>query len=207
MLDEGADILDLGAYSSRPGAAHISLEEEGQRLIPAVEAIHKHFPEALLSVDTFRSQIAIESIHKGAAMINDISGGEMDNKMFETIAQLQVPYFLMHMKGTPQNMQQQASYDDLMNDMIDYFSTKVMHLQDLGVADIIIDPGFGFGKTVGHNYEIVRRMKDFAILGHPILAGVSRKSMIYKPLEITAAEALRYTVGFVICHFPLYATS
>lgn len=200
MLREGADIIDIGAYSSRPGADHISSEEEEKRLIPAIENILKAHPETIISVDTFRAEIAKKSIDSGAAMINDISGGEMDEHMFETIAALKVPYFLMHMQGTPQNMQQNPSYENLILDMIDYFSEKVNRLQQLGVADIIIDPGFGFGKTQEHNYEIVRKLNNFNILGHPILAGVSRKSMIYKALGIAPEEALNATTALhVLC--------
>lgn len=200
MLNEGAAIIDVGAYSSRPGADHISVEEEASRLIPAIKTMLKAHPQTIISVDTFRAEIAEKAIDAGAAMINDISGGEMDDKMFDTVARLGVPYFLMHMKGTPQNMQENPSYESLITDMLDYFSEKVDRLQQLGVPDIIIDPGFGFGKTIAHNYEIIRRLNDFSILGHPILAGVSRKSMIYKALNISPEESLNATTALhVLC--------
>lgn len=200
MIDEGAAIIDIGAYSSRPGATHISNDEEASRLIPAIKSILKEHPNTLISVDTFRAEIAEKAIDVGAAMINDISAGEMDKNMFDTVAKLRVPYFMMHMQGTPQNMQEKPSYENLINNMLDYFSEKVDRLQQLGVPDIIIDPGFGFGKTLAHNYEIVRKLNVFNILGHPILAGVSRKSMVYKPLNIGPEDALNATTALhVLC--------
>lgn len=193
MLHEGATFIDIGAYSSRPGAAHISENEELSRMIPVIDLLVNHFSEIIISVDTFRSEIAKISIQHGAAMINDISGGKMDEKMFQTVADLQVPYILMHMLGTPQNMQQNPVYEDVTKEIISFFAAKIYKLHQLKVNDIIIDVGFGFGKTMHHNYEILNNLSLFKSLDAPILAGVSRKSMLYKPLEITANEALNAT--------------
>ncbi len=193
MLLEGATFIDVGAYSSRPGAAHISENEELSRMIPVVDLLINHFPEIIISVDTFRSKIAKETIENGAAIINDISGGKMDEKMFQTIADLQVPYILMHMLGTPQNMQQNPVYEDVTKEIISFFAAQIYKLHQLKVNDIIIDVGFGFGKTMQHNYEILNNLSLFKILDAPILAGVSRKSMLYKPLKINAYEALNAT--------------
>lgn len=193
MLNEGATILDLGAYSSRPGAEHISEEEEMQRLLPAVKAIAREFPQAIISVDTFRAAVAEAAIAEGAQLINDISGGELDQEMFATVARLKVPYILMHMQGTPQTMQQDPHYENLMAEILDYFIQKINKLNDLGLYDIIIDPGFGFGKTLEHNYELLAKLQTLKVLDCPILAGVSRKSMIYKLLGGTAADALNGT--------------
>ena len=193
MLLEGATFIDVGAYSSRPGAAHISENEELSRMIPVVDLLINHFPEIIISVDTFRSKIAKETIENGAAIINDISGGKMDEKMFQTIADLQVPYILMHMLGTPQNMQQNPVYEDVTKEIISFFAAQIYKLHQLKVNDIIIDVGFGFGKTMQHNYEILNNLSLFKILDAPILAGISRKSMLYKPLEIKANEALNAT--------------
>ena len=193
MLLEGATFIDVGAYSSRPGAAHISENEELNRMIPVVDLLINHFPEIIISVDTFRSKIAKETIENGAAIINDISGGKMDEKMFQTIADLQVPYILMHMLGTPQNMQQNPVYEDVTKEIISFFAAQIYKLHQLKVNDIIIDVGFGFGKTMQHNYEILNNLSLFKILDAPILAGISRKSMLYKPLEIKANEALNAT--------------
>lgn len=193
MLNEGAAILDLGAYSSRPGAEHISEEEEMQRLLPAVKAIAREFPQAIISVDTFRAAVAEVAIAEGAQLINDISGGELDQEMFATVARLKVPYILMHMQGTPQTMQQDPHYENLMAEILDYFIQKINKLNDLGIYDIIIDPGFGFGKTLEHNYELLAKLQTLKVLDCPILAGVSRKSMIYKLLGGTAADALNGT--------------
>jgi dihydropteroate synthase len=193
FLNEGATFIDIGAYSSRPGAADVSPDEELNRLIPVVEAITKKLPEALISIDTFRAKVARESIAAGAHLINDISAGTMDGEMFETIAALQVPYIIMHIKGTPQTMQDQASYKNLILEVIDYFAVKVAALKKLGVHDVIIDPGFGFAKTLDHNYELMGQLQDLQIFGLPVLAGISRKSMIYKQLGTSAAEALNGT--------------
>lgn len=193
MLEEGATFLDLGAYSSRPNAEHISEEAEIERLMPALAALVKEFPEAVCSVDTFRSAVARRAIDGGAQLINDISAGELDKNMFKTVADLQVPYIMMHMKGTPQNMQQHPQYDALIPEILDYFIQKIKKLNDLGSYDLIIDPGFGFGKTIDHNYEILQKLESFRILQIPVLAGFSRKSMIYKLLESSPAEALNGT--------------
>lgn len=193
QLSEGAYFLDLGGYSSRPGAEHVSEQEEAKRVLPAIKALHKEFPEALLSIDTFRAAIAKQAIAEGAHLINDISAGQLDEQMFETIAQLQVPYILMHLKGTPQTMQSLANYTDVVAEVLDYFSEKINQLKQLGATQLIIDPGFGFAKTIEHNYEVLNRFQELHHLGLPVLAGVSRKSMIYKPLNSTPAEALNGT--------------
>lgn len=193
MLNEGASFIDIGAYSSRPGAIHISENEETSRLIPVLEIIFKKFPEILVSVDTFRSKVAMEAVQTGACMVNDISGGSLDKDMFKTIAELQVPYILMHMIGTPQNMQLNVSYENLINDMIYYFSEKVFTLRKLGLNDIILDPGFGFSKTLDQNYELLQKLELFSTLELPILSGISRKSMIYKLLHTDASKALNGT--------------
>ena len=193
MLNEGATFLDLGAYSSRPGADDISVQEETDRLLPVVEAIASDFPDAVLSIDTFRSQVAETAIKAGAHMINDISGGQLDDDMFATVARLQVPYILMHMKGTPQNMLKQANYEDVFAEVYDYFVDRYYQLKQLGVHDVIIDPGFGFAKTQEHSYALMSRLRDFNMLQLPIMVGVSRKTMIYKTLGITADEALNGT--------------
>ncbi|MDP3352452.1 MAG: dihydropteroate synthase [Flavobacteriaceae bacterium] len=193
MLVDGATFIDVGAYSSRPNAIHISEEEELKRLIPVVKLLIKIFPEILISVDTFRSKMAHESIENGACMINDISAGEMDKNMFKTIAQLQVPYILMHMKGTPQNMHKNPTYENIISELMFYFSEKIHQLRELGVNDLIIDVGFGFGKTIDHNYQLLQNLDYFKHLNIPILTGISRKSMLQKPLNITANEALNAT--------------
>lgn len=193
MLTEGAAFIDVGAYSSRPNATHISEEEELKRLLPVLELILKSFPDILISVDTFRSNVAKKSIEIGACMINDISAGEMDSEMFKTIAKLQVPYILMHMKGTPQNMQQNPAYENVLNEVMYFFSEKLHQLRTLGVNDILIDVGFGFGKTQEHNYQLLQNLDYFKHLNLPILSGLSRKSMLYKPLNTIAKDALNAT--------------
>jgi dihydropteroate synthase len=193
MLSEGATFLDLGAYSSRPGAEDISVQEEMDRLIPVVEAIVAKFPNAVLSIDSFRAQVAEEAIKAGGHIINDISGGELDADMFATVARLQVPYILMHMKGNPKTMNSLANYDDVFNDVLDYFIAKHQQLKKLGANDVILDPGFGFAKKPEHGYALLNRLEDFHKLDLPILVGVSRKKMIYGPLGITADEALNGT--------------
>ena len=195
MLSEGATFLDLGAYSSRPGAKDVSAQEETGRLIPAIEAIAKIFPEAVLSADTFRAPVAEAAIKAGAHIINDISGGELDADMFATVARLQVPYILMHMKGTPQNMVQQAEYTDVFAEVFDYISTKYHQLIKLGVKDVILDPGYGFAKKTEHSYELIKRLQDFNALQLPMLVGISRKRMIYNELGITADKALNGTTA------------
>jgi len=195
MLNEGATFLDLGAYSSRPGAEDISVQEEIDRLLPVIEMLAGRFPEAVLSVDTFRSQVAETAVKAGAHIINDISGGQLDDNMFATVARLQVPYILMHMKGTPQNMNQMANYENVFDEVFDYFSNKYHALKQAGVKDVIIDPGFGFAKMREHSYAIMNRLQDLNILELPILVGISRKSMIHKALGITAEEALNATTA------------
>jgi len=193
MLTEGATFLDLGAYSSRPGADDISVEEELNRMIPTIELILKEFPEALISVDTFRAEVANKSIHAGAAMINDISAGKLDEKMFPVIAENQVPYIMMHMKGTPQSMKDLNQYEDLTSEVLYYFSERIRAARSLGINDIIIDPGFGFAKNITQNFELLSRLELFNNLELPLLVGVSRKSMIWKKLNISANEALNGT--------------
>lgn len=195
MLADGATFLDLGAYSSRPGAADISAQEEIDRLLPAVEAIATKYPEAVLSIDTFRAAVAEAAINAGAHVINDISGGELDSGMFATVAKLQVPYILMHMKGTPQNMVQQAEYENVFDEVFDYFVKKYRQLKQLGVKDVIIDPGFGFAKKAEHSYTLMKRLQEFNVLQLPVLAGISRKRMIYNELGITAEDALNGTTA------------
>ncbi|GGG55687.1 dihydropteroate synthase [Bizionia arctica] len=193
MLKAGATFIDLGAYSSRPDANHISEEEELKRLLPIVTLILKEFPEALLSIDTFRSQVAKQGIEAGASLINDISAGLLDEKMLETVAKLQVPYIMMHMKGTPQTMQQETNYKNIIKEMLFYFSERIAKAKALGIMDVIVDPGFGFSKTREQNFEILKQLELFKLLEKPVLIGVSRKSMIYKTLENTAQEALNGT--------------
>lgn len=195
MLTEGADFIDMGAYSSRPKAEHISEEEELDRLLPVLKTIKKEFPEAIISIDTFRSGIAKAAVNEGAHIINDISGGELDNQMFKTVKELNVPYILMHMKGTPQNMLQHSTYQDVVYEVYQYFSIKIKTLTDLGVKDLIIDPGFGFAKLAEHSFKLLKNLDQFGILGHPLLAGLSRKSMIHKTLNTSADEALNGTTA------------
>ena len=190
MLSEGATFIDIGAYSSRPGAKHISEEEELQRILPVIKLLVKEFPEIIISVDTFRSEVAKQTINAGAAIINDISAGKMDTNMFATVAALQVPYIIMHMQGTPQNMQENPQYNNVTTEVIQFFAEQIFKLGQLKVNDVIVDPGFGFGKTIEHNYELLKDLSLFKNLDMPILAGISRKSMLYKPLDITAKEAL-----------------
>jgi dihydropteroate synthase len=194
MIEEGADIIDVGGYSSRPGASDISEEEEGRRVLKAIKLISRELPEAVISVDTFRADIAREAVTNcGAQMINDISGGEGDNRMFSVIEKLNVPYIMMHMRGNPRNMQVNPVYDDVVADILRWFGERIFRLKSAGVKDIIIDPGFGFGKTARHNFDLLRRLGDFSIAGLPVLIGVSRKSMIWKTLGITTDEALNGT--------------
>lgn len=193
MLYEGATFIDIGAYSSKPSAEFVSEIVEIQRLVPVVQLILKHFPEALLSIDTFRSGVAKIAIENGACIINDISAGSLDINMLQTVAKLQVPYIMMHMKGTPQTMQSFAQYEDIVKEMLFYFSEKVSEARSLGINDLIIDPGFGFAKTLEQNYEVLQKMELFQMLELPLLIGVSRKSMIYKTLETSAEFALNGT--------------
>lgn len=194
VVAEGASILDIGGYSSRPGAADVSPEEEMARLRRGLEVIRRVHPEAVVSVDTFRASVARQCVEEyGVALINDISGGEMDAEMFPTVAALGVPYVLMHMQGTPQTMQQAPHYDHLLRDIFLYFARKVQQLRDLGAKDIILDPGFGFGKTMEDNYALLAHLDEFGIFGLPLLVGVSRKSMITRLLGITPDDALNGT--------------
>jgi dihydropteroate synthase len=194
ILAEGGSMIDVGAYSSRPGADNVSEEEEKRRLRGALQILRRIAPEALVSVDTFRADVARMCVEEyGVQIINDISGGELDPRMFETVASLGVPYILMHMKGNPQTMQQAPRYDDLLTEMLQYFGSKVQQLHELGVKDIILDPGFGFAKTLDHNYELMSRLQDLRVLDLPMLVGVSRKSMIYNLLGSNPEGALNGT--------------
>lgn len=194
MLSEGATFIDIGAYSSKPSAEFVTEQEEIDRIVPAIELILKHFPKTLLSIDTFRAEVAKASIESGAAIINDIAAGELDEKMFDVIAHYNVPYIMMHMRGNPQTMQSLTQYDDIIKEMLFYFSEKVKKARALGINDLILDPGFGFAKTTDQNYEVMQKMELFNLLELPILAGISRKSMIYKTLDITPQEALNGTI-------------
>jgi dihydropteroate synthase len=195
MLTEGADFIDIGGMSSKPGASIISAEDEIQRVLPALEAILKRFPETIISIDTVHAKTAQETIAAGAAIINDISAGEMDKNMISTVAKLQVPYILMHMKGTPETMQQQPSYENVSKEVIRFLLQKINHCRESGIKDLIIDPGFGFGKTTEHNFQLLKNLKSFEILGVPILCGLSRKSMINKILGISAKDSLNGTTA------------
>jgi len=195
-LSEGASILDLGGYSTRPGAEEVSAEEEWHRIDMAAGWIRKEWPDALLSIDTFRADVARKAVEKhGANIINDISGGDIDPDMFATVAELGTPYILTHMRGTPQTMQQLTQYDHFMQEIVDFFQKKTDQLHRMGVKDIILDPGFGFAKTREQNFELLRKMRYLEALNLPILAGISRKSMIYKTLDITPSEALNGTTA------------
>ena len=194
IVGEGAGIIDVGAYSSRPNAENVSPAEEMERLRMGLGILRKVQPDAVVSVDTFRADVARMCVEEyGVAIINDIAAGEMDGDMFRTVADLNVPYIMMHMQGTPQNMQQNPHYDNLLKEVFMYFARKVQQLRDLGVKDIILDPGFGFGKTVEHIYELLAHLEEFRIFELPLLAGVSRKSMIYRLLGTTPQEALNGT--------------
>jgi dihydropteroate synthase len=195
MLNDGADFLDLGAYSSRPGAEDIPVNEEMDRLLPVVEAIVNQFPDAVLSVDTFRAKVAEAAIQAGAHIINDISGGQSDENMFATVARLRVPYILMHMKGNPKTMNSLAHYDDVFAEVLDYFVDRYHQLKQLGVHDVIIDPGFGFAKKPEHGYLLMNRLQEFEQLGLPVLVGVSRKKMIQRILGVDATNALNGTTA------------
>lgn len=195
MLTEGASFIDIGAYSSRPGATHISEEEERFRLIPVIEAVSQKFPEAVLSVDTFRSNIAKLAIEAGAHIINDISAGDDDVDMIPAVGALNVPYIMMHKKGTPQNMQKNPLYDDVVLEVTQYFISKIKTAKDAGIKDIIIDPGFGFGKTLVHNYTLLNRLADFTLFELPILVGISRKGMLQKITGTDVVHALNATTA------------
>lgn len=196
IIEEGGDIIDIGAYSSRPDAEHISAEEEKRRLRTGLEILRNEYPEAIVSVDTFRADVAEMCVKEyNVNIINDISAGEMDKEMFNTVARLQVPYIMMHMKGTPQDMQKSPQYTSLMKEIFMYFSEKVYKLHEMGVNDLILDPGFGFGKTLEHNYELMNHLEEFSLFNLPVLVGISRKSMIYKLLGNTPSKALNGTTA------------
>ena len=196
ILEEGGTIIDVGAYSTRPGAEEVSEEEEMKRLHKALGLLRKELPDAIVSVDTFRADVAKMCVEEyGVGIVNDISGGTMDNRMFETVAKLNVPYVLTHIKGTPQDMQDEPHYDDLIREVFLYFSEKINRLHDMGLNDILLDPGFGFGKTLAHNYELMSNLQMFREFEVPILVGISRKSMIYKLLDTTPQEALNGTTA------------
>jgi dihydropteroate synthase len=193
MLQEGATFIDIGGQSTKPNAEIVTVEKELNRVVPVVDLILKNFPQALLSIDTFNSKVAQICIDNGAALINDISAGSLDSAMFETIAKLQVPLVMMHMRGNPQTMQEQTSYDDLVKEILFYFSEKVAYARSFGINDLIVDPGFGFAKTTAQNFELLQKLEVLQMLDLPILVGVSRKSMIYKTLETNAENALNGT--------------
>lgn len=195
MRREGATMVDIGAYSSRPGAEEVSVEEELRRLLPAVGIVREEWPDTIISVDTFRAEVARQAVEAGADIINDISGGEMDKGMFRAVAELHVPYILMHMQGTPQDMQKAPHYDNLMCEVFRSLGERVEELHEMGVADVIVDPGFGFGKTMAQNYEMMARLGEFRLLGCPILVGISRKSMVYRLLDTTPGESLNGTTA------------
>jgi dihydropteroate synthase len=193
MLNEGASFIDIGTFSSRPGARAITAEQELELLIPVIKLLVKEFPEILISVDTYRSEVASKAIENGASIINDISAGKLDASMFDTIAQLQVPYIMMHMLGTPKNMQNNPTYVNVVNDLLTFFAEKLADLKTRGVNDIIIDVGFGFGKSLEHNYELLQNLSLFEYLSKPLLVGLSRKSMLYQPLKTNPDQALNAT--------------
>jgi dihydropteroate synthase len=193
MLAEGASILDVGGYSSRPGASEIPEAEEHERISIALKALIKEFPKALISVDTFRSSVAMHAVQEGAAMINDISGGMLAPRMIETVTRLKIPYILMHMRGTPQTMTSETTYGNLVKDVIDYFHAKIAILQEGGMKDILLDPGFGFAKTIDQNFELLHKLEHFRLFEKPLVVGISRKSMIWKSLDSSADQALNGT--------------
>ncbi len=196
MLEEGADILDIGGCSTRPGAKAVPEDVEKERICRAAELILGHYPDAVLSVDTYRATVAEEAVvNAGVSIINDVSGGEMDSGMFPMVMKLNVPYIMMHMQGTPETMQQNPHYDDVVADILVWFGQRVARLKEAGVKDIILDPGFGFGKTAAHNFDILRRLSAFRITGLPVMAGFSRKSMVWRTLNITPDEALTGTTA------------
>jgi dihydropteroate synthase len=195
MILQGATILDVGGYSSRPGAAEVSLDEEKERVLSAIRFILKQFPETYISIDTFRSEVARAAVGEGACLVNDISGGTLDENMFPTVGKLNVPYVLMHMKGNPQTMTKQTQYENLLLDLTTYFHTKTDALKNAGVKDVIIDPGFGFAKTREQNFELLNSLQEFKIFGKPLMVGLSRKSMVWKTLNCNPSEALNGTTA------------
>ena len=195
IRQEGATMVDIGAYSSRPGAEDVSKDEELRRLLPAIDIVREEWPEAVVSVDTFRAEVARKAVEAGADIVNDISGGEMDREMFSAVSELHVPYILMHMQGTPKDMQVEPKYENLMCEVFRSLGERVEALHEMGVADVILDPGFGFGKTMTQNYEMMARLEEFRLLGCPLLVGVSRKSMIYRLLNTMPEESLNGTTA------------
>jgi len=193
LLSDGAAMLDIGAYSTRPGATEVSAEEEIGRIVPVIQALVSEFPTAILSVDTFRASVARASVEAGAHIINDISGGDLDPQMFETVAALRVPYILMHMRGTPQTMTSMSGYDDIFREVLSYFAARIARLKELHVHDIILDPGFGFAKNAAENFELLNQMEKFSVCGLPVLAGLSRKRTIWQTLGVSSEEALNGT--------------
>ncbi len=193
MIKSGAAILDIGGQSTRPGSRWLGAEEELSRVLPSIEAISRRFPEIVISIDTFHALVARRAVEAGASIVNDISAGSMDEALIKTVAELQVPYVLMHMQGTPGDMQQAPQYGNVVTEVFDFLAQKIVELREAGVHDILIDPGFGFGKTIDHNFQLLRKLEVFASMGMPLLAGLSRKSTIYKTLGITAEEAVNGT--------------
>lgn len=193
LINQGAKIIDIGGYSSRPGAEHISIDEEISRTIPVIQALLKEAPKCIISIDTFRSQVAKAAVEAGAAMVNDISAGDDDHEMLPTIAKLNAPYIIMHKKGTPKTMQHNPEYDNVVAEVFDYLAKKLQSCLSVGINDVIIDPGLGFGKTIEHNYSLLKQLDRFQLLDAPLLLGVSRKSMLYKLLEIDSRESLNAT--------------
>jgi len=195
MVSEGATFIDVGGYSSRPGATDISTGEETKRIVSVIKEIVKSFPEAIISIDTFRSEVAAAAVQEGASLINDISGGDLDANMFSLVGKLQLPYIMMHMRGTPQTMVQLNQYDNLVKEMIDSFHQKIQRLHSFKIKDIIIDPGFGFAKNIDQNFELLNKLELLQVIGKPVLAGLSRKSMIWKTLGTTPEEAQNGTTS------------
>ena len=193
LLADGADFIDVGGFSSRPGASNVPVEEELRRVVESIKLIKSHFPEAIVSIDTFRAIVAEKAIESGASLINDISCGEMDQNMFALVNSTKVPYIMMHMQGTPENMQKSPDYKNVVNEVLQFFAKKLEIVHKMGISDVIIDPGFGFGKTTEHNYELLKNMNVFSSLGQPMMAGLSHKSMINKVLNIRASESLNGT--------------
>ncbi len=193
MTEDGADIIDIGGQSTRPGSERIGAAEEIKRVLPVIELVMQYAPGAVISIDTYSSEVAAAAVKAGASIINDISGGEMDDHMLQTAAALQTPYICMHMQGTPQTMQQQPHYNDVVKDVLDYFIAKKNECKKAGITDMILDPGFGFGKTIEHNFSLLKNLSAFSMLQAPVLAGISRKSTIYKTLHTTADKALNGT--------------
>jgi dihydropteroate synthase len=193
MIADGATILDIGGQSTRPGSERIAAAEELTRVIPVIQSIHQHFPDTIISIDTYNSKVAAAAVEAGASIVNDISAGNMDEAMLQTVAALKVPYVCMHMQGTPELMQKEPQYNNVTTDVIDFFIGKIEQCKKAGITDVIVDPGFGFGKTIEHNFSLLKNINAFGILAKPVLAGISRKSTIYKTLHTTAGNALNGT--------------